>query len=158
SLVALLFAGCAAKPPAPVETVDLVTPLPNNFLVQLPPAEVPRPLAQFSGIWKGDWLIGDPGTAPAGILHHTLVVVRIEPSSPPGDYHARVVYSTGAPPAMWPDGGPGFWEFWATLSTDGALRMKAPGPDGGQVVYTVADDGKALKGEYTLPGKSINGT
>jgi hypothetical protein len=157
-LVPLLLAGCATTEAPPPETVDLVTPLPANFAVQLPSAEIPRPLAEFSGIWKGDWLVGESGSGPVGVIHHTLVVARIEPSSPPGDYRARVVYSTGAPPVMWPDGGPGFWELWATLSPDGTLRMKAPGPDGGQATYTVSEDGKSVKGQYLLPGKSISGT
>jgi len=157
-LVAFVVAGCAAKEKPPPETIDLVTPLPGNFDVQLPAANVPKPIADFSGIWKGDWLVAAPGSGPEGILHHTLVVLRIEPSSTAGAFSARVVYSTGAPPATWPDGGPGFWELWGTIGADGILRMKAPGPGGGEATYTLDADAKSLKGQYALAGQSISGT
>jgi len=155
----LVVGGCATAPPpsAPVDTIDLVTPLPANFNVQVPSAQIPKPVAEFSGIWKGDWLVAESGSGPVGILHHTLIVIRIEPSTS-ADYRASIVYSAGAPPATWQDGGPGFWELWGTLSADGTLRMKAPGPDGGQAVYTVSDDGKSLKGQYLVQGKTITGT
>jgi hypothetical protein len=155
-LFVLLLAGCATKPQR-VDTIDLTTPLPGNFEVQLAPADMPKPIAQFLGIWKGDWLVGQPGGTPSGIVHHTLVVTKIEPVSS-GGYRATVIYSTGAAPATWEDGGPGFWETFGTLGSDATLRMKAPGPDGGQAVYVVSADGKSLNGQYVLPGKSISGT
>ena len=150
----LLLAGCVTgRQP---EKIDLVTPLPANFSVQLPPAEMPQRIVQFIGIWKGDWLLSQPGSAPSGILHHTLVVKKAEASSS-GGYRVSVIYSVGVPPATWENGGPGFWEFSGTIGTDGMLRLTAPGPDGGQVAYTVSDDGQSLNGRYVLPGKSISG-
>jgi len=158
-ITTLVIGGCATAPPppAPADTIDLVTPLPANFNVHAPAPQIPKPIAEFSGIWKGDWLVAASGEGPVGILHHTLVVTRIEPSTS-SDFRAAVVYSAGAPPATWQDGGPGFWELWGTVSADGTLRMKAPGPDGGEAVYTVADDGKSLKGQYLVQGKTITGT
>jgi hypothetical protein len=155
-ILAVLLAACATKPRQP-DTIDLTTPLPQNFKVQLPTPDMPAQVAQFLGIWKGDWLVAQPGAAPAGIVHHTLVVTKIEPPSS-GEYRATVIYSTGAPPETWPEGGPGFWELSGTIGPDHQLRMKAPGPDGGQAVYSASDDGKALNGQYLLPGKSISGT
>jgi hypothetical protein len=154
-LAVLLLGGCATKPQR-IDTIDLVTPLPGNFDVEIPPAEIPKQIAQFSGIWKGDWLVTQPGSGPPGILHHTLVVKKIEPTSS-GTYRATVIYSAGAPPPTWEDGGPGFWELSGTFGSDAMLRVKAPGPDSGQAVYTVSGDGKSLNGQYLLPGKSISG-
>jgi hypothetical protein len=153
---ALLLAGCATTP-RHVDTIDLVTPLPGNFNVHIPAAEIPGPIAQFSGIWKGDWLVAQAGATPSGIVHHTLVVAKIDPSSS-GEYPATVIYSAGAPPATWQEAGPGFWELSGTIGRDHMLRLKAPGPDGGQAVYSLSDDGKFLTGQYLLPGKSISGT
>jgi len=154
-LAALLLAACATSPQRR-ETIDLVTPLPATFDVQLPPADIPRRITNFAGIWKGDWLLGQSGAGPTGILHHTLVVKKIEPSSV-GEYRASVIYSAGAPPAAWESGGPGFWELYGTIGADGMLRLKAPGPDGGQAIYTFSDDRTFLDGQYMLPGKSIKG-
>jgi hypothetical protein len=155
-LVLLLLSGCATKPRQVEDTIDLVTPLPAKFDVQLPTAELPKPVVRFLGIWKGDWLVGEPGSAPVGILHHTLVVTKIEPSST-GDYRATVIYSAGAPPATWQTGGPGFWEVSAALGGEAKLRVKTPGPDCAQAVYEVSEDGQSLHGQYLLSGKKITG-
>ncbi len=158
-LLLALSGGCAQIDPlsaeAPKPRIDIPTPLPEKFEVELPSPDLPRGIAAFSGVWLGDWNMPDQPRDAFG-ADHTLVIKRIEKAGP--GYTATLIWSAGRAPEGWRIGDPGFWEARGDIGADGALRVVVPGPKGGQAAYRMSADRRALAGEYTVGGVILKGT
>lgn len=154
-LATLLAAGCAAsRPPAPAHPrLDLATPLPPSFEVEMPRRDLPPAVAGLAGIWKGDWRAAAPAAGDA-VVPHTLVVTRIEGTAPP--YTARVIWSWDPVPGGAALGAPGFWDPSGEISGAGELQVAVPGL--GRAVYQLSPDRTVLTGAFSTAGQTLRGT
>jgi hypothetical protein len=106
------------------------TPVPTDVRILAPGPEVPEAVAQFAGVWTGEWERSEE-------FCHTLVVEEVFANG-----YARVIYSHGASGALTVQL-PGF--FYATgRIVDGELRIQLPIRDRPTVAYRVVDE--ALQG------------
>jgi hypothetical protein len=158
SVLVATAVGCAAPAarPAPRPArprLDLATPLPQAFALELPRESLPARIAALGGIWKGDWQAETP---PAGALAvpHTLVVTRVDGTGP--TYTAPVIWSWAPGPEGAGFGEPRFWEVQADIDAAGELAVVVP--DLGRATYRLAPDCMALTGTLAVPGRTLRGT
>ena len=156
-LALALAAGCAApsakRPLEPQHPrVDLTTPLPPVFDIEIERPDLPAAVGGLTGIWKGDWQAGESGGGSPAVPH-TLVVKRIVGQGPA--FGAPVIWSVGGVPGGPIPGETGFVEVDGEISADAALRVAVPGR--GRAVYRLAPDGVRLSGELDVAGRVLRG-